>query len=162
MPVLHFRVTKQDENIDLSRTLHAQNLTLRRAVITRNKSLVSNVPALPVVPADNFIPIYVTDYKGGLILDISFFKGFEILSNFSSNDILLPFGNEIANIDTRYEQNFASEDISLSFRCRAFDFEREDTIKFISDTPLAPQTDGAIKYIDLFFEFDELYEYNTY
>ena len=98
MGVLHFRITKQDQNIDMSRTLHAQNLTLRRAVVTRNRSIQTNTP-IGTNPLDNTIATYVTDYKGGIILDISFFKGFEILSNFSSNDILVPFGNAEANIE---------------------------------------------------------------
>jgi len=159
MGVLHFRITKKDQNIDMSRTLHAQNLTLRRAVVTRNRSIQTNT-VIPPATLDNTIATYTTDYKGGIILDISFFKGFEILSNFSSNDILVPFGNAEANIDSRFEQNFASEDISLSFRCRTYDFKREDNVVFQDDTTAL--TDAAIAYVDLFFEFDEIHDYNTY
>ena len=32
MPVLHFRIKKQNDNIDLSRTLQSQNITLRRII----------------------------------------------------------------------------------------------------------------------------------
>ena len=160
MPVLHFRIKKQNENIDLSRTLHSQNLTLRRVIITRNRSVISNAPTTAPIPADNFIPEYTTDLKGGIIVDISFFKGFEILSNFVSNDILVPFGNEVANIDNRYNLNFANEDIALSFNVQCYDFERKNSVVFQSDTTAT--TDGAIKYIDLFFDFDNLYDYSTY
>jgi hypothetical protein len=160
MAVLHFRVTKQNDNIDLSRTLHSQNLTLRRIIITRNRSVITNSPLLAPVPSDNFIPEYTTDLKGGIIVDISFFKGFEILSNFVSNDILVPFGNEVANIDNRYNLNFANEDIALSFNVQCYDFERKNAVVFQSDT--SATTDGAIKYIDLFFDFDNLYDYSTY
>ena len=159
MPVLHFRITTKDQNIDMSRTLHSQNLTLRRAVVTRNRSVQNNV-VVPPATLDNSIATYVTDYKGGVIIDISFFKGFEILSNFSSNDILVPFGNAEANIDQRFEQNYNSEDISLSFRVRTYDFDRQDTVQFQKETTVS--TDAAIKAIDLFFEYDEMVEYNTY
>lgn len=157
MGVLHFRIKSNDENINMSRTLHAQNLTLRRAVVTRNLSIRSNPPA---VAFDNLNPEYTVDYKGGVICDINFFRGFEILSNFSSNDLLIPFSNHETNVDQRFEQNFASEDISLSFRVRTFDFKRENTVKFQDST--SPTEDGAIAYIDLFFEFDEIHDYNTY
>ena len=160
MPVLHFRIKKQNENIDLSRTLHSQNLTLRRVIITRNRSVITNSPLLAPVPSDNFIPEYTTDLKGGIIVDISFFKGFEILSNFVSNDILVPFGNEVANIDNRYNLNFANEDIALSFNVQCYDFERKNSVVFQNDTTAT--TDGAIKYIDLFFDFDNLFDYSTY
>jgi len=161
MPVLHFRVKKQNENIDISRTLHSQNLTLRRVVITRNKSLINNVPPGPLTPPyDNFVPTYLPDLKGGIIVDVSFFKGFEILSNFVSNDILVPFGNEVANIDNRYNLNFANEDIALSFNVQCYNFERKDTVVF--QTNDTDTTAGSIKYIDLFFDFDNLYDYSTY
>ena len=163
MPILHFRVDKQQQNIDLSRTLHSQNLTFRRAIITRNRSIAS-VPPAGTNPPDNYIPTYTVDYLGGIIIDVSFFKGFEILSNFTSNDLMVPFNNDQSNVDHRFDMNFASEDIALSFNVQIYDFKRQlipDTL-FTSTTGVADTAIGAIKYIDLFFEFDNLHDYNTY
>ena len=174
MPVLHFRITQQDQPIDLSRTLHSQNCTLRRITIVRNISIPSNIPVtvdplIPLVvglaPTPYFVPTYTDplhDMKGGIIIDVSFFKGFEVLSNFSSNDIMCPFNNMESVVDNRFEQNFANEDISLSFNVKVYNYKRENTLKFVDDTGVEEADPAAIKYIDMFFEFDELFEYNTY
>ena len=167
MPVLHFRVTSQNQPINLSRTLHSQNLTLRRITVVRNISVPNNIPGAPTnLPATPyFVPEYTDakdDMHGGCIIDCSFFKGFEVLSNFSSNDIMCPFSNDEIVVDNRFEQNFANEDISLSFSVKVFNYLRSADIKFTSDTGLTDLSPGAIKYIDMFFEFDELYSYNTY
>jgi len=178
MPILHTRITKQNQPIDLSRTLHSQNLTLRRIIVTRNASIPSNLPAVTIPAATGtpgapsvlgqppyFTPIYTDptdDLKGGIIIDVSFFKGWEMLSNFSSNDLFVPFGNEVANVDNTYTQNFANEDISLSFNVQTYDFERKDTLKFVGDAGVTATTPAAIKFIDVFWEFDELFAYNNY
>lgn len=166
MPTLHVRIEKQNQPIDLSRTLHSQNLTLRRAVVVRNISIPNNIPlSTAATPPPYFVPTYADptdDLKGGIIVDLSFFKGFEILSNFSSNDLLIPFTNTEVVVDNRYEQDFSNEDISLSFNVECFDYERKNTLKFVSDSGVSATTPGAIKYIDIFFSFDQLYSYNTY
>ena len=66
MPLLHFRITEKDESINMSRTLHAQNLTLRRAIITRNPSLQTNVQNEVAVGSakKQVVPIYDVDCKG--------------------------------------------------------------------------------------------------
>ena len=166
MPTLHVRIEKQNQPIDLSRTLHSQNLTLRRAVVVRNISIPNNIPlSTAATPPPYFVPTYTDptdDLKGGIIIDLSFFKGFEILSNFSSNDLLIPFANTEVLVDNRYEQDFSNEDISLSFNVECYDYERKNTLKFVSDAGVSETTPGAIKYIDVFFSFDQLYSYNTY
>ena len=166
MPILHFRITQQNQPIDLSRTLHSQNCTLRRITIVRNISLPNNIPGSPTqLPATPyFVPTYPgdQDMEGGIIIDVSFFKGFEVLSNFSSNDIMCPFDNMQSVVDNRFEQNFANEDISLSFNVKVFNYKRENTLKFVDDTGVGKDDPAAIKYIDMFFEFDELFAYNTY
>tara|TARA_B100000780_G_scaffold278104_1_gene250558 strand:+ start:1691 stop:2194 length:504 start_codon:yes stop_codon:yes gene_type:complete len=167
MAILHYRITQANQPINLSRTLHAQNLTLRRVSVIRNISIPSNIPGSPtLVPATQYyIPEYLDpkdDLHGGIIVDVSFFKGFEVLSNFSSNDLMIPFSNDDTVVDSRYEQNFSNEDISLSFSVKVFNYLREPNVKFTSDTGNSDLTPGAIKYIDMFFEFDELFNYNTY
>ena len=162
MPILHFRLTKAHDSVLLLRTIHSQNSTLRRCIVTKNRSVATNAPTVVTGATDNFIPDYTTDYKGGIILDCAFLSGGEIISNFNSNDILIPFSNAESNIDNRFIQNFASEDVSTSFSVKSFDFEKQDTIKFMSDSGNTSTTDGAVKYIDVFFEFDEVMDYNTY
>tara|TARA_R100001244_G_scaffold116552_1_gene86645 strand:- start:2763 stop:3254 length:492 start_codon:yes stop_codon:yes gene_type:complete len=163
MPLLHFRITSKDQPINLSRTLHAQNLTLRRAIITKTKSLytVASAPSADTC-CDNAIPAWTPDYKGGVIVDCSFLRGYEIMSNFSSNDILLPFSNGDTNINTQFELDIASEDIALSFNVKTYDFDRKDTILFVGEGSTVATTPGAIKSIDLIFQYDQLYNYNTY
>ena len=104
MPLLHFRITEKDESINMSRTLHAQNLTLRRAIITRNPSLQTNVQNEVAVGSakTQVVPIYDADCKGGIVVDASFLRGYEIMSNFSSNDIMIPFANDSINVDEQF------------------------------------------------------------
>lgn len=175
MPLLHFRITKKDQSIDLSRDLHAQNLTLRRSIIVKNKGTVSNKSAIPsplTYPEYekfmlDFVKQYTDDYKGGVCIDASFLRGFEIMSNFSSNDIMIPFDNNETNIDHMYELDISSEDIALSFNVRTFNFNREDSTIFVEDlrdagTANPEQYNNAIHHIDLIFQYDELYNYDTY
>jgi hypothetical protein len=144
MPILHFRLTHKKQTVLLSKTIHSQNFTLRRCIITKNASVTQT-------------------YKGGLIIDCAFLSGNEILSNFNSNDILIPFADAETNIDNRYTQNFAAEDISTSFIVKSYDFEKQADAIFQDDYATGgAAVDGAIKYADIFFEFDELTDYNTY
>jgi hypothetical protein len=162
MPLLHFRITEKDESINMSRTLHAQNLTLRRAIITRNPSLQTNVQNEVGVGSakTQVVPIYDADCKGGIVVDASFLRGYEIMSNFSSNDIMIPFANDSINVDEQFELDIASEDIALAFNIKVLDFERKDTILFTKATTAT--TPGAIQYVDLIFQYDELYNHDTY
>jgi len=173
MPVLHFRITKQNQPINLSRTLHSQNLTLRRTTIVRNISIPKNIPVtvgatttqVGLAPTPYFVPEYTDpkeDMHGGIILDVSFFRGYELLSNFCSNDLLIPFDNMQSVVDNRYQQNFNNEDISLSFNVQVYNYKRQNILKFVSEEDVGENEPGAIKYIDVFFEFDELFDYNTY
>ena len=162
MPLLHFRITEKDESINMSRTLHAQNLTLRRAIITRNPSLQTNVQNEVAVGSakTQVVPIYDADCKGGIVVDASFLRGYEIMSNFSSNDIMIPFANDSINVDEQFELDIASEDIALAFNIKVLDFERKDTILFTKATSAGEP--GAIQYVDLIFQYDELYNHDTY
>ena len=174
MPLLHFRITEKNQSIDLSRTLHAQNLTLRRSMIVKNKGTVSNKSDLSTTSQIDFEkdmidfqPQYTTDYGGGVCIDVSFLKGYEIMSNFRSNDIMIPFANNDTIIDNKYELDIASEDIALSFNVKTFNFKRDDNIVFVEDerkkgTSNPELVENAIHHIDLIFQYDDLYNYDTY
>jgi hypothetical protein len=140
MPVLHFRISSAQENIKLSRSLHAQNFTLRRAVVVKDAS----------IPNPTDIP-----YDGGCCVEVSFFTGFEVLSNMNSNDILIPFDSTKEMNDPRFTLNFSSEEIRPSFSVSVFTYTKEHKCPFGAGP-------GEIKFIDLFFEFSELFDYNTY
>jgi hypothetical protein len=178
MPLLHFRITEKNQSINLSRTLHAQNLTLRRSMVVKNKGTVSNKAAITGTPGIgtypnyevhmlDFIKQYTTDYEGGICIDASFLKGYEIMSNFRSNDIMIPFGNDETNIDHKYELDLSSEDIALSFNVKTFNFKRDDNVVFVEDerkkgTANPELVENAIHHIDLVFQYDELFNYDTY
>ena len=140
MPVLHFRIKNAKENIKLSRSLHAQNFTLRRAVVVKDASIHN--------PVD-------TPYNGGMCVEVSFFTGFEVLSNMNSNDILIPFDSSKEMNDPRFTLNFSSEEISASFSVSVSTYDKGFECPFGEGA-------GEIKFVDLFFEFSELYDYNTY
>ncbi len=160
MPLLHVRITENNQNINMSRSLHSQNFTLRRCIITRNPSLLTSATAYLNGEATQVFPTYDKDLLGGIIVDFSFFTGYEIMSNFTSNDLMVPFSNMTANIDERFSQNFSSENINLAFNVKCFDFDRKATVEFVSETTAT--TSGAIHYIDFIFEFDSLAESDTY
>lgn len=146
MPLLHFRIDEADQTINLSRTLHAQNLKLKRVMIKKG---------------DN------TEFDGGLIIDCSFLKGYEIMSPFAANDFMVKFGKTDESVDKEYDLGVASEDISLAFNVKVYDFLRnkltatdfsKDATSTTGYTPAATKID----YIDVIFEYDQLYNYDTY
>ena len=153
MPVLHMRIQKANENINLSRSLHAQSFVFKRAVVVLNPSTAAGT---------------IQNLDGGVTIQLSFFTGFELLSNLSSNNIYLPFtppkldttvtsntGNYDI-FDIRYDLQFNTEDIKNSFNASVYHYDSG------SQQPTFGTTAGTIKYIDLYFEFDDLFNTNNY
>lgn len=137
MPILHVRINKQDQNIDLSRSVHAQDFILRRAVIVRANDTV--------------------DYGGGLAIELGFLKGVEFLSNISENQILTVMKPTELVVDNRYEFTFTSENIQNSFATRVYNYDGVTPVAFD-----ATGAGGEIQLIDLFFEYFERYDGDTY
>jgi len=153
MPVLHLRITKENDNINLSRSLHAQSFVFKRAVVVMNPSPTAGT---------------IQNLDGGVTIQLSFFTGFELLSNLSANNIYLPFSppkidsNVTPNtgnfdiFDIRYDLQFDAEDVKNSFNAKVFHYDSG------SEQPTFGSSAGNIKYIDLYFEFDNLFNTNNY
>ena len=153
MPVLHIRITKENDYINLSRSLHAQSFVFKRAVVVMNPSTTAGT---------------IQNLDGGVTIQLSFFTGFELLSNLSSNNIYLPFSPPKIDtvdppntgnydiFDIRYDLQFDAEDVKNSFNAKVFHYDSG------SEQPSFGTSAGTIKYIDLYFEFDNLFNTNNY
>ena len=134
MPILHFRVTKAQETISISRNLHAQNFTFRRAVVTK------------VDQAD-----YAGTYKGGVTLELSFLQGDEFVSNINTNNVLIPIDYEKRSNDVRFEFPLAAEDIRSAFTVKCYNYDRSVPLAFGAGA-------GELEFIDVYFSFTSLKE----
>ena len=137
MPILHVRISKQNQNIDLSRSVHAQDFILRRVVIVRANDSV--------------------DYAGGVAIELGFLKGVEFLSNFSENQILTIMNPAELIVGNRYEFTLTSKNIQKSFPTRVYKYDGVTPVVFD-----ATGAAGKIQLIDLFFEYFERYDGDTY
>lgn len=137
MPILHFRITKPNETINITRPLHSQDFTFRRAVVVKhdNTDMTNN-------------------FKGGITVQCSFLQGDEFVSNINTNQVLVPF--EFANTvnDVRFEFPLASEDIRSAFNVEVYNYDRSHPVEFVPATGTPPT--GAIKFIDMYFSFTSL------
>ena len=156
MGVLHFRINKNDENINISRSIYAQSFIFKRAVIVCNPSTATN---------------QLKNLGGGINVKLSFLNGFEILSNLNSNNLYLPFAPPIVQVapdsvavaanfdifDLRYNLQFNAEQIKNSFNVKVFTYDSGSVQPDFHAT-----TAGTIKYIDMYFEIGELNSQNNY
>ncbi len=145
MAILHLKITKNDEIINLPREIHGQNFKLVRV----------SVKTKPVAAGDPEIN------QGGVAINLSFITGYEIISPVRNNMIFLCYDEEKNTNNQNYDQNLDSEDIPLSFRVQTFKYEGSEYAKFVNPPPAPPAPDpgpvaGDIKRIDLFFEFDRV------
>jgi hypothetical protein len=129
MPLLHIRISNNDEYINIPKAISAQALTFKRAVIV--KDVISPAPPDP--------------YAGALSIEVAFFAGYEIVSNQTRNSLLVPLDNQARINDRRFEFNFASESIRNSFKVKTFN---SDTV-----TPAPFGGAGQVLYVDLYFQY---------
>lgn len=136
MPILHIRITENSEVINLDRNIHSQNFIFKRAVIVQN-------------------PATTNVYNGGLTIKLSFLSGgLEFASNINSDEFSVAIQESQAVNDVRFDLNFSAEDISRSFQTDIFNYNKSGA---------RPVFDASnLLYVDLYFEYDELYQYNTY
>lgn len=138
MPILHFRITKPNETITITRPLHSQNFTFRRAVVVKTDA---NDMA--------------DEYKGGVAVQLSFLQGDEFVSNQNTNQLVIPFDYTQEVNDVRFEFPLASEDVRSAFTCSVKNYDRSaDALVGVPATGTTPQ--GTIRYIDLYFSFTSL------
>jgi hypothetical protein len=145
MPVLMFRIKSNSEIIKIQKNIHAQSCVFRRAVITR---VAGTAPAAAA-----------EQVQGGISFTCDWLKAFQVMSNLNRNLILVPIDETQYHHDIRFDLTLDGEDISSDFLVNVYNYVGDDTLVFATGGQVA--TEFAIKYIDLFFEFDELFDYTT-
>jgi len=132
MPVLHFRITSAEENIDITRQIHSQNFTFVRSIV---QSVAATGGAKP--------------NGGGLNVYCEFLQGYEITSNVEANRLMIPMDESLDMNEARYVQNFNAEDVRNRFQVKVYKFDGSGLATFGTQP-------GNITSVDLFFEFTEL------
>jgi hypothetical protein len=145
MGILSFRITEPNQVIKLDRQIHGQNMTLKKIVIIKNKDQTVS-------------PLY--NYKGGVTISLDFLKGGLMLaSNVNNDEISVPFKQEEDVTHINWDLNFESETIDQYFNVSVFNFDRTGQQPVFDPTGLTP---NALMFIDLYFDFASLYDYNKY
>ena len=149
--LLHFQVTENNQNINLNRPIHAQEMIFRRAIVTGfAQNLID--PDQTGYPEPGSGTVWTDGWNGisgvvansgarmggalggGIIRQPNFMSGLEIVSgdNTSNNDIMISM-DESKNVNDRwYDWNFSAEETPMAFTCKTIDFNRKD-VKFYSD-----------------------------
>jgi len=145
MGILHLRITDANQIIKLDREIHGQNLSLKKIVVIKNKDQTGT-------------PLY--NYKGGATISLDFLQGgLQMASNVNQDEISVPFKQDEDVSHINYDLNFESETIDQNFQISVFNYDKTgDQPPF--DTTGA--TANALLYIDLYFDFASLYDYNKY
>ena len=161
MPILHYKLTSNNETINLPSEIHSQSFLLRRIM----------VQMVPLTGTN------VTLNNGGCVCQPTHLSGLEIISGNSSNsnDILVAYDENIATHNIYYDMEFDSESVPRGFQVKTFKFNYNQSLgiagydplaKFITKpTPAVPspaRVDGEIISVDLFFQFSSLYNYESY
>tara|TARA_R110002167_G_scaffold33871_1_gene108406 strand:+ start:181 stop:615 length:435 start_codon:yes stop_codon:yes gene_type:complete len=144
MPLLHYRLTQNNQNITINAQIHAQSFILRRIIVQQ--------VALGAAASVN---------DGGVIINPSHLSGLEIVSGSQSNnnDIIVGYDELIATHSQFYSQEFDSESIPQAFNVQTHKFggnTGDDSLAVFGTDP------GNITSIDVFFEFQSLFNYEGY
>ncbi len=145
MGILHIRITENSQVIKLDRSIHGQNMTLRKIVIIKNKD-------------QTVAPVY--DYKGGATISLDFLQGgLQIASNVNQDELSVPFKQEEDVHHVNYDLNFEAETIDQNFLVQVFNFDKSGAQPTFDPTGT---TANALMYIDLYFDYASLFDYNRY
>ena len=145
MVVLHIRIKANNEVINLDQGLVAQNMKLRRCVVIKNPK-TGAAPHL---------------YDGGIAINLEFLKGgISIASNVNNDEISVPMDDSLEVNDVRFDLNFNSERVNRSFVTSIRNYDDTGTQPPFNRT--AGANNNELKYVDLYFEYDRLYDYDTY
>ena len=154
MAILHLRITEANQVIKLDRAIHSQNMTLKKVVIIKNKD--QTPPAGPAV---------LYNYKGGITVSLDFLQGgLEMASNTNTDEISFPFKQEEDVTEIDYDLNFDAEDIDQNFQVSVFNYDRTSPTTQPSQPTFDPTglTGNALMYVDLYFDYASLFDYNQY
>ncbi len=145
MGVLHFRITENNQVIKLDRQIHGQNMNLKKVVIIKNKD-------------QTVLPVYA--YKGGATITMDFLKGgLQMSSNINQDEISVPFKQEEDVTHVNFDLNFEAETIDQYFQVSVFNFDKTGGQPSFDPSGT---TANALMYIDLYFDYASLYDYNKY
>lgn len=143
MPILHIRITEANQIIKLDRGIHSQNMTLKKVVIIKNEDQT-----------------VVYDYKGGITVSLDFLKGgLEMASNTNVDEISFPVNQSIKVTELDYDLNFDAEDIDQNFQVSVFNYDKTGTQPTFDPTGV---TSNALMFVDLYFDYASLFDYNQY
>ena len=165
MAILHYRLTSANQNIVLSSGIDAQSFIFRRAIIHLYQPAAG-------IPAG-------TDLNGGgVVIKPSHFSGFEVVSDQTGgvNDIMIGFEGDKVTQTIYHDMEFDSEQITRGFQVQTKKLNDATTPQSLVDANFAPRDDagvitttgtaaataGQIDYIDVFFQFESLYNYKSY
>jgi len=145
MAILHIRITEANQVIQLDRAIHGQNVTLRKIVIIKNKD-------------QSVTPVY--QYKGGATISLDFLKGgLQIASNVNQDELSVPFKQEEDVSHVNFDLNFEAESIDQNFQVSVFNYDKTGSQPTFDPSGL---TANALQYIDLYFDYASLFDYNRY
>lgn len=144
MGILHIKITEANQIIKLDRSIHGQNLTLRKIVVIKN-------------PDQTGTPY---DYRGGATISLDFLQGgLQIASNSNQDEISVPFKQEESVTTVNWDLNFESETIDQNFQVSVFNYDKTGQQPTFDTSGL---TLNALMSIDLYFDYASLFDYNRY
>tara|TARA_R110000851_G_scaffold298721_1_gene454219 strand:+ start:389 stop:805 length:417 start_codon:yes stop_codon:yes gene_type:complete len=138
MPVIRIRITSARQNVLLPVQVKASNLIFKRAVIVQYGGVNPNL-------------------DGGISVHCSFIAGYSILTNTSdSNDLIVPMDPTKNINDIRFDLSLGDEFIKQSFFIDVLNYNNVASVSFLNTDP------GALKYVDIYFEYSNLYDFEIY
>jgi len=126
MPILHLRLTSNNQQIELPSHINAQRMILKKVAIHKNIVSASSIGS-------------------ALFIEIPFINGFELVSNSTAKQIVVPFDESVKFNDIEFNLDLESEHISQAFQVKVHD---TDLI-----TPTVFGGDSGLNSIDLYFSF---------
>ena len=163
MAILHYRLTSANQNVVLSSGIDAQSFIFRRAIINLVPGAGGTIPA-------------GTDLNGGgVVIKPSHFSGFEVVSDQTGgvNDIMIGFEGDKITQTIYHDMEFDSEQITRGFQVQTKMLNNKAAPNTLVNANFAPRdpitgvltgaaVEGQIDYIDVFFQFESLYNYKSY
>jgi len=168
MAIFHYKLLNENQNIDITSEIHAQSFMVRRIIVQ-------------IVPDPGTNPTTSLN-KGGVVVVPSHLSGLEIVSgNLSnSNEIMIAYNEHQTTSSIYYDMEFESENIPRSFNVKTYKFDSRvpavfaprnsskpitatqpsDNLGSVILSPAPPP--GSIISIDLFFQFESLFNYESY
>jgi len=137
MPVLHLRLTSNNQTINLPKPIHAQNIQFIRGTIIKDTTSGTTYDGCAMVNLDNL------------------FNGYEIISNTNLNSLMLPFSDSQDVTTIQFIQDYDAEEIKQSFKVKVFKYDGTTALPMGSGA-------GQVKSIDLYFNLSETYDYSGY